>query len=129
MAIAGSKPVLVRAMRGVDPPVSLQKLRSRVQVESLTTDILLISAQGPTAAQAEGTVNAVANSYIGYLRSPRGGGGRVQARVLESATTATGTPPSHRLLVTGGLGALLGALIGAIGAIALSRSDRRSRTK
>ena len=129
VVIAGSNPVLVGAMRGVDPPVSLQTLRSRVQVESLTTNVLLISAQGPTAAQAEGTVNAVANSYIGYIRSPPSEGGRVQAHVLESATTATGTPPSHRLLVTGGLGALLGALIGAIAVITLSRSGRRFQMK
>jgi uncharacterized protein involved in exopolysaccharide biosynthesis len=129
VVIAGSDPVLVGAMRGVDPPVSLQTLRSRVQVERLTANVLLISAQGPTAAQAEGTVSAVANSYIGYIGSPRLVGGRLQAQVLDPATTATGTPLSHRLLVTGGLGALLGALIGAIAVITLSRSGRRFQMK
>jgi uncharacterized protein involved in exopolysaccharide biosynthesis len=49
----------------------------------------------------------------------------VQAQLLESATIATETPLFHRLLVTGGLGALLGALIGVIAVIILSRSDRR----
>lgn len=127
VVIAGSNPVLVRAMRGVDPPVSLQTLRSRVQVESVTTNILLISAQGPTAAQAEGTANAVANSYVAYV-GPQGQV-PVQARLLEPAVAATGTPPSHWLLVTGGLGALLGALIGAIAVITLSRSRRRLQMK
>jgi len=53
----------------------------------------------------------------------------MQARVFQPAVNATGTPLSHRPLVAGGLGALLGALIGAIAVIALSRSDRRSQSK
>jgi uncharacterized protein involved in exopolysaccharide biosynthesis len=123
VVIAGSNPVLVGAMRSVAPAMSLPTLRSRVQVTSVTADILAISADGPTAAQAEGTANAVANSYVAYV-GPQGQV-LVQARLLEPAATATGTPLYHRLLVTGGLGALLGALIGAIAVITLSRSGRR----
>jgi uncharacterized protein involved in exopolysaccharide biosynthesis len=125
--IAGSNPVLVGAMRSVAPAMSLPTLRSRVQVTSVTADILAISADGPTAAQAEGTANAVANSYVAYV-GPQGQV-PVQARLLEPAVTATGTPLSHRLLVTGGLGALLGALIGAIAVITLSRGGRRFQMK
>ena len=89
--------------------MSLQTLRGQVQVNSLTSDILSISAQGKTAAQAEDTANAVADSYVAYVSSANSPGRAVQARVLEPATTATGTSLSTRLLVTGGLGALLGA--------------------
>ena len=122
--IARSDAVLTSALRRVAPAMSLQTLRGRVQVTSLTASILSISAQGPTAPQAEDTTNAVANSYITHV-SPQGRG----PRLLEPAATAPGTPLSHRLLATGGLGALLGALIGAIGAIALSRIDHRFRMK
>jgi capsular polysaccharide biosynthesis protein len=127
--IAGSDPVLAGAIRQIDPPVSLPTLLDRVQASALTTRIIAINARGMTAAQAEDTANAVANSYIAYLSSVNIPGQRVQARVLESAATATGTPLARRLLITGGLGALLGALIGAIAAIAIGRQDRRLRQR
>jgi len=123
VVIASSDPVLANAMRSVHPAVSLETLRGRVQVNSVTPDIIAFSAQGVTAAQAKGIANAVANSYISYNSSPGSPGGRV----LERATTATGTPLPMRLLVTGGLGVLLGALVGAIVALAISRNDRRLR--
>ena len=125
--IARSDVVLTSALRSVAPAMSLPTMRSRVQVTSVTADILAISADGPTAAQAEGTANAVANSYVAYVSAQ--GQVPVQARLLEPAAFAAGTPLSHRLFVTGGLGSLLGALVGAIGVIALSRSDRRFRMK
>ena len=116
--IAGSDPVLAKAMRRVDPAVPLGALRGRVQVKNLTPNILAIGAQGTTAAQAKDIANAVADSYISYVDA---------GRVLEPATTATGTPLSRRLLVNGVLGALLGALAGAIVALAIGRKDRRLR--
>jgi hypothetical protein len=51
----------------------------------------------------------------------------MRAQVLQRAAIATGPSLSHRLLVAGGLGALLGALIEAITVITLRRSDRRFR--
>jgi capsular polysaccharide biosynthesis protein len=129
VVIASSNPVLAEAVHRVDPPVSVQALRSLVQAESLTPTVISIAGQGKTAAQAEDTANAVANSYIAYISSANSPVGRVQARMLESATNATGTPLFKRLLVTGGLGLLLGALIGAIVAIAIGRSDRRLRER
>ena len=105
--------------------MSLETLHGRVQVSSLTPDILAIGAQGTTAAQAEDIANAVADSYISYVSSP----GSPDARVLEPATSATGTPLPKRLLVNGGLGALLGALAGAIVALAIGRNDRRLRER
>jgi capsular polysaccharide biosynthesis protein len=127
--IATSDPVLRSALPRVDPAMSLQTLRGRVHVKSVTSSVLSISAEGKTAAQAERTANAVAGSYAAYVDSPNAPGGQVAASVLEPATTATGTPLSTRLIVYGGLGALLGLLIGAIAALAISRSDRRLRER
>jgi capsular polysaccharide biosynthesis protein len=127
--IAGSDPVLSSALLRLHPAMTLQTLENRVQVKSRTATILSISAAGTTAAQARDTANAVANSYVAYVRSGNIHGGQVQARVLEPATTATGTSLPARLLLTGGLGALLGALIAAIAVLALSRRDRRLRER
>ena len=125
VVIAGSNPVLSDALQGVKPVMSLQTLHSHVQVKSLTSNIISISTQAKTAAQAEGTANAVANSYIAYVSAAHSVAGKVQAHLLEPATNAGGTSLRTHLLVTGGLGALLGALIGAIGVLAVSRGDRR----
>jgi|RhiMetdeSRZDD1v2_1073273.scaffolds.fasta_scaffold02954_19 capsular polysaccharide biosynthesis protein len=127
--IADSDPVLAQAMRQVDPAVTLPTLHSRVQAKSLTPRIISISAQGVTAAQAEDTANAVANSYIAYISSTTIPGGRVTARVLQAATNATGTSLTKRLLIFGGLGVLVGAMVGAIVALAIGRGDRRLRER
>jgi capsular polysaccharide biosynthesis protein len=124
--IAGSPPVLEGALHSIKPAVSLQTLRSDIQVKSLTSNVISISAQGETAAQAERTADAVAGSYVAYLGSTAPGG-QAQAWILDPAAGGTRTPLHARLLVPGGLGALLGALIGAIGALAFSRSNRRAR--
>ena len=113
----------------LDPGASPATLRGAVQAKSLTPSILSISAQGTTAVQAERTANAVTASYVEYVSSPGGFGHPVMARILQPAVDATGTPLSHRLLVSGGVGALLGALIGAIGAQAFSRRPRPFRRK
>ena len=123
--IAGSNPVLAEAMRKVNPPVSLQTMNDRVQTSSLSPDIIAISAEGTSAAQAEGTANAVANSYITYIRSP----GNPDALVLERATNATGTPLAGRMAITGGVGLLAGVVVGAIVALAVSRGDKRLRER
>jgi capsular polysaccharide biosynthesis protein len=127
--IAGSDPVLSSAVPRLHPATSLKTLESRVQVKTRTATILSISAAGKTAAQATQTANAVADSYVAYVRSGNIPGGQIQARVLEPATTATGTSLSTRIAVAGGLGALLSALIAAIGVLAFSRRDRRLRER
>src|SRR5262249_59314556 len=89
IVIASSDSVLESALRTVDPSMSVQTLRSRVRTTSVaSSDILSISGQGRTAAQAEGIANAVADSYVAYVSSGKITGGQVQARVLEPATTA-----------------------------------------
>jgi capsular polysaccharide biosynthesis protein len=127
--IAGSDPVLQRALPGIHPAISLPTLRGRVQVQGLTSTILSIGVEGKTVTQAEATANAVAHSYIAYVASGSIPGGQVQARILQPATTASGTSRSSRLLITGGIGALLGLLIGAITVFAFSHNDRRLRDR
>src|SRR5260221_5029421 len=130
IVIASSTPVLENALRTADRSMSLQTLQSLVQVTSeVSSDVLSIRAEGTTAAQAEDTANAVANSYVAYVNSPNVPGGQARARVLEPASTATGPSLSSRLPITGGLGAVLGALVGAIAVLAFSHRDRRLRKR
>ena len=127
VVIATSDPVLSGALPNLSRAISLETLRSELQCESPTGGILSISARGGTAAQADATANAVAQSYIAYVGSAHSRVGRVQASVLESATSATGTSPIKHLLVDALIGAIVGALIGIIAALAIGRSDRRLR--
>ena len=127
--IASSDPVLGSALRSVHLAMSLQTLRGQVQAKGLTNNILSISAQGKTAAQAESTANAVANSYVAYVSSGKVPGGQVQARVLQPAALAAAKSLSARLLVTGVLGALVGALLGAVAVLGFSHRDRRLRER
>ncbi len=125
VVIAASDPVLSRALPNAVPAMSLDTLRSRVHVSSLTGNILSISAQGRTAAQAQRTTNAVANSYISYVGSPISAIGRVQARLVASATDATGSSALAHLVTFALIGALAGAVVGALAALARGRGDRR----
>ncbi len=128
IVIAESNPVLRNTLRAAHLPVSLQTLQSRVQVTSLaSSDVLAIRAEGKTAAQAESTANAVARNYLAYSRKSQSA--QAQARVLEQAKTATAPSLFYRLLLTGGLGALAGAVVGAVGALAFHRKDRRLRRR
>jgi capsular polysaccharide biosynthesis protein len=130
IVIAGSTPVLERALRTIGPAMSLQTLQSRLQITSVaSSDILSISAKAKTAGQAEGTANAIADSYVAIINSRNAPGGQVQVRVVEPAIPATGPSLPSRLLMIGGLAALLGALVGAIAALAFNRRDPRLRTR
>jgi len=127
IVIAGSDPVLSGALPQVSPAVSLQALRTKIQVTSPATGILSISAKGRTAAQAEATANAVAGSYTSYVGSRTSLAGVVSAHVLDSAGSASGTAAVKQLVVDALIGALLGALIGIIVAFVISHRDRRLR--
>jgi len=129
VVIADSNQVLATALPNVKPPRSLDELRSDVEVSSVTSYIISISAKGKKAADAEATANAVAQSYINYVNSPNSPIKHVSARVLESATSATGTGPMKALVITGLIGALAGALIGIIVSLAVGRKDRRLRER
>jgi hypothetical protein len=109
--------------------MSLEKLHSQVQVASVTSYIISVSAQGKSAADAEATANAVAESYIAYANSPSSPIKHVSARILEPATSAIGTGPIKALVITGLIGALAGVLIGIIVSLAVGRKDRRLRER
>jgi capsular polysaccharide biosynthesis protein len=129
VVIAGSNPVLAAAQRTIHPAISLPSLRNLVQVKSLTSNLLSISAQGKTAAEAEGAADAVAESYIVYVNKPNSAAGTVDAHLLSRATTAAGESLVTRALLLGGLGALVGFLFGAMVTLAINRGDRRLRER
>jgi len=127
--IAASDPVLLSAARNLHPIPPLETLRHRVKVTTVTSTVLAITALGKTASQAEDTVNAVADSYVDFVQSPKSPGGKTTAEVLENATPAIGPTVPVRGAETGGLGGLAGALIGFIVVAAIGRSDRRLRER
>jgi hypothetical protein len=129
VVIATSNPVLQGALPYVTPTASVDQLRKAVQVKSMSSDILQISAEGTSAAQAEANTTAVANSYISYIGSTSSPVGRLNVRVLQAANSAAGTSPLMHWLVSALIGGLAGALVGAIVAIALGRRDRKLRTR
>jgi capsular polysaccharide biosynthesis protein len=127
IVIAGSDPVLSSALPQASPAKSIQALRTKLHITSPATGILSISAQGRTAAQAEATANAVAESYTSYVGSRVSLAGVVSAHVLDAAGSASGTAAIKQLIIYGVLGGILGALIGIIVALVISRRDRRLR--
>jgi capsular polysaccharide biosynthesis protein len=88
--VVGSNQVLLGALPAVRPAMSLDELRLNIKVGSPAPDIISVSAKGKTAADAEATANAVANGYVRYVNSPHSAVGSIQARLLESARSATG---------------------------------------
>jgi capsular polysaccharide biosynthesis protein len=125
--IADSNPVLLAALPDARPAMSLAELRGDVQIRSVTNRVITVSAEGRVAADAEATANAVARSYVIYVSSADSPTGPVEAKVLDWATSATGRQLPASLLITGGFGALYGAIVGAIGALAFGWADRRFR--
>src|ERR1700722_17958656 len=125
--IADSRPVLSLALRDAHPAVSLQSMRNRVHVASLTPAVLSITAQAATAGQAESMANAVADSYVAYVGAPDGPVTQVPAQGLSAAKTATATRLPVRMAATAVFGALVGAVAAAIGVLAAGRGDRRLR--
>jgi capsular polysaccharide biosynthesis protein len=129
VVIARSDPVLSQALPQAGGGISLDTLRSRVQVRSLTGNVISISAQGRTAAQSEAAANAVADSFISYVGSGNSAVGMLQARLVAQASNATGGSESGHVAVQGVFGVLIGALAGAITALAVARRDRRLRER
>jgi capsular polysaccharide biosynthesis protein len=127
--VAGSAPVLKGALPHVHPSMSVIELHRYIQVGSPSPDIISLTAEGRDAATAEDRANAVAESYIRYLLSKRSAVGRIQARLLASASSATQSSPAERTIVYALLGALGGAVIGVIVVLAIGRNDRRLRLR
>ena len=129
VVVAGSYQVLLNALPHVRPAMSLDQLRHDVQVGSPSSDIISITGDGRSAADAEAVANAVADSYVKYVRSSQSAVGQVQAQVLQSASNAAGPSPIARMIIFAVLGGLAGALIGVIVALAIGRNDRRLRER
>jgi hypothetical protein len=119
--IADSYPVLAGALPGLSPGTSLGTVRGEVRVTSPRADVLSVSARAGTAAQAEATANAVAESYIGYAGSDGLPAGHIPAVMLSPATSASGAAGLTRLLVGALLGLASGLLIGVIAALGYRR--------
>jgi capsular polysaccharide biosynthesis protein len=132
LVIASSNPVLMGALPHVSPAMSIDQLRSDVQIGAQTSYIISVSVTAKTGADAAADANAVAESYIAYIGSPNNSVGQIQAQILQRATTGTGSSLVKRIVVYAVfalLGAVLGAAIGAIIALAITRSDRRLRQR
>jgi capsular polysaccharide biosynthesis protein len=123
--IARSTPVLSAALPSARPAMSFDALRADIHVNSPTSYIISVSAGGKLAADAEATASAVANSYIAYVNSPNSPIPQVSARILQPASSATGENRWVALALTALIGALAGAVMGVIAALAISRKDRR----
>jgi capsular polysaccharide biosynthesis protein len=127
--VVSSSQVLENALPKVLPAMPLGQLRQQVTVGSPAPDILSVTAKGKSAADAEANANAVANSYVSLVSSSHSPVGSIQARLLESANTASGTAPIEWDIICALAGALLGGLIGSIIALAIGRNDRRLRVR
>jgi capsular polysaccharide biosynthesis protein len=129
VVIAESDPVLSAALPHVSSPVSLTGLRQEIRVKSVTNYVLSVTAKGKTAADAEQTANAVAESYIAYVTPRYSLVGHVTARMLDAATVATGTGLVTAALIKAVLGALIGAVLAAAVVLRIDRKDRRLRER
>jgi capsular polysaccharide biosynthesis protein len=123
--VATSTSALAAALPNISPPLTLTTLKDRISVSSPAVGILSFNGEGKTAAQAENVANAVANAYVAYVGAPSSPVGQVQAKVLESASTASASKAGEQMATYGALGAILGALIGFFIALVVGRSDRR----
>lgn len=129
VVIATSNPVLSGALANIHPAVSLKTLQAEVQAKSPAPGVITVSAQGRSAAEAESIANAVADRYTSYVGARSSPVGHVAARILEPAASANDAGLTKQLVIYGLAGAVAGALIGFISALAIGRGDRRLRER
>ena len=98
----------------------LRSLPPGAQAEPVMPNALLVSATAGTAAQAEAATDAATRSYIAYEDSLSYSSGQASAPIAGPATRATGTAPLIRVRDDVLLGAVFGALLGVIAALAAS---------
>lgn len=132
--IADSAPVLASAGGNVQPHLTTRVVKKRVKVEALSSDVIEVRAEGPSAHQAEDLANAVARTYIKYVtesdsKLPKDLGQRTGTRLLDRASSTTGGGYATHLTLFGLLGALGCAVLGALGVLATARSDERLRLR
>jgi uncharacterized protein involved in exopolysaccharide biosynthesis len=100
----------------------LKEFPSGVQVKPVGGDVVSISVAAGTAARAEAMAGAVANSYIADAGSMSYMGEHPSVQILQPATSATVTTPFKQVAGYALLGAVLGALLGIIAALAGSQT-------
>jgi len=100
------------------PAKVLQSLPDGVQIQPVMLNVLLVTAAAGTAVQAETATDAAARSYLAYADSLSYPGGEVPRYILRPATSATGTAPLIQLRDDLMLGAVFGALLAVIAALA-----------
>ena len=127
--VAGTDAVLTGALASIHPSVSLSALMNEVDVTGVTDSIIGFTGKAKTAGQAESIANAVASSYVAYVGSAAAPGGKVQARLFQPATSASGGQLGLSAGIDGAAGLLAGALVGFLAAMLRSRSDRRLRQR
>lgn len=127
--IAASQPVLMQALPKISPAISLTQLTNDVTATGLTDSVMSITGRAKTAAGAENTANAVANSYVEYVASATSPVGNIHAQVFQPAVAATGGGLVGALGLDGVIGLVAGVLIGFLAAVLRSRSDRRLRQR
>jgi capsular polysaccharide biosynthesis protein len=127
--IAGSDPVLQRALPDITPATTLQDLRTDVQVTNPAGAIIAIDGHSTSGAQAVDMANAVAKTYVAYVDSGSSPSGRMDARLLQPAADPTGESFVQGLLPGALIGIIAGALIGFLVALARSRGQRRLRER
>jgi Domain of unknown function (DUF1707) len=118
--IAGSRPVMARAARTMQPAMSVQALQSEVHISILPHEpVMAITAQASTEPEAARAATAVADSDAAYMTKGQGRG-------VLSVDSVAPVLRSTDVLETSGLGAICGALIGA-GLSAVLLVPRRRR--
>jgi capsular polysaccharide biosynthesis protein len=128
VVIANSDTVLATALPNVAPQMTLAQLHTLVKVTSLSSSILSVSASGKTAHDAQQTVAAVRDSYLKWAKA-NGKGYKMTAKGFGVVSSATGPSKISTMIVTAIIGGILGLILGVIGALALSRRDRRLRLR
>jgi capsular polysaccharide biosynthesis protein len=122
--IVTSPPVLSLALPGIGQGMSLDTLRGRVQTKRVSFELISVNAQAGTREAAIRIANAVARSYVAYVTSSSNPVGPQPAELFQPATLATGSTLVIGVLQTAVPAGLLGALLGAVIALAVGRYDR-----
>jgi len=100
----------------------LKQFPSGVQVKPVTGDVVSISVAAGTAARAEAIAHAAARSYIIDAGALPYMGEYASAQILQPATSAAAATPFKQIAGDALLGAVLGALLGIIAALAGSQT-------
>jgi capsular polysaccharide biosynthesis protein len=131
--IAQSSPVLLGALPHVRPAtLTITQLHDEITIGSQTAFIISVSAKATGAGDAAANANAVADSYISYIGSASNPGGEIQSRLLQPGTSGTGSSIVKKtvmVVIYALAGGIFGALIGAVIALAINRSDPRLRAR